>query len=101
MLNATIFVNRSARGDLRRWRAILTVIGALMVAFFMGRNAGSGRETDSQIGALGTAQRNTAAAVLVAQTNFEDPLVLLTTVLLNTIMMFVLLYLATLISKDI
>jgi len=101
MLIATILGNLSALGDLQMWGAILTGIVALMVAFFVGHNTGIGRETDSQIGALGTAQRNTAAAVLVAQTNFEDPLVLLTTVLLNTIMMFVLLYLATLMAKDI
>lgn len=101
MLVATILGNLNALGDLRMWAAIGTGILALLVAFFVGHNTGLGKETDSQIGALGTAQRNTAAAVIVAQSNFADPLVLLTTVLLNTIMMFILLFVATLMSKDI
>lgn len=101
MLVATILGNLSALADAQMWMAILTGISALMVAFFVGHNTGIGKETDSQIGALGTAQRNTAAAVIVAQSNFADPLVLLTTVLLNTIMMFILLFLATLMAKDI
>lgn len=101
MLVATILGNLNALGDLRMLAAIGTGILALLVAFFVGHNTGLGKETDSQIGALGTAQRNTAAAVIVAQSNFADPLVLLTTVLLNTIMMFILLFVATLMSKDI
>lgn len=101
MLVATILGNLNALGDLRMWAAIGTGILALLVAFFVGHNTGLGKETDSQIGALGTAQRNTAAAVIVAQSNFADPMVLLTTVLLNTIMMFILLFVATLMSKDI
>lgn len=101
MLVATLLGNLSALGDLRMWGAILTGVFALMIAFFVGHNTGIGQDTDSQIGALGTAQRNTAAAVIVAQSNFADPLVLLTTVLLNTIMMFILLFIATLMAKDI
>jgi BASS family bile acid:Na+ symporter len=101
MLIATILGNLDALGDPQMWGAMLTGVLALMVAFFVGHNTGIGQETDSQIGALGTAQRNTAAAVIVAQSNFADPLVLLTTVLLNTIMMFILLFLATLMAKDI
>ena len=101
MLVATLLGNLSALGDFHMWGAILTGVIALMIAFFVGHNTGIGQETDSQIGALGTAQRNTAAAVIVAQSNFADPLVLLTTVLLNTIMIFILLFIATLMAKDI
>lgn len=101
MLIATILGNLDALADLQMWGAISTGVVALLVAFFVGHNTGIGHSTDSQIGALGTAQRNTAAAVIVAQGNFEDPLVFLTVILLNTIMMFVLLFLATLMSKDI
>lgn len=101
MLIATILSNLGALTDLYMWGAILTGIVGLLVAFGIGHNTGIGKETDSQIGALGTAQRTTAAAVLVTQTNFTDPLVLLTTVLLSTIMMFVRLFIATLMAKDI
>lgn len=102
MLVTPIFGNLSAFADAQMWITIITGVLALLVAFFIGHNTGIGKETDSQIGALGTAQRNTAAAVIVAQSSFaDDPEVFLTIVLVNTIMMFVLLFLATLMSKDI
>ena len=47
----------------------------------------------------GTAQRNTAAAIITAQ-SFDDPLVFVTIALLNTLMMFVLLKLATRLGND-
>lgn len=101
MLIATLAGHLDVLGDLQMWSAIGTGAIALFIAFYVGHSMGLGESTQSQIGALGTAQRNTAAAVIVAQGNFEDPLVFLTVVMLNTIMMFLLLTIATLMSKDI
>lgn len=101
MLAATLVGNVDVFGDAQMWIALGTGVLALLIAFSVGHGAGLGQPTESQIGALGTAQRNTAAAVIVAQNSFEDPLVFLTVVLLNTVMMFLLLFLATLMSKNI
>ena len=101
MLAATLVGNIDVFTDARMWVALGTGVLALLIAFSVGHGAGLAQPTESQIGALGTAQRNTAAAVIVAQASFEDPLVFLTVVLLNTVMMFLLLFLATLMSKNI
>lgn len=101
MLAATLVGKIEVFADIQMWLALGTGVLALLIAFSVGHSAGLAQPTESQIGALGTAQRNTAASVIVAQGSFEDPLVFLTVVLLNTVMMFLLLFLATLMSKNI
>ena len=85
--------------DVDLWIAIIIGVVVLLIAFYMGYGTGQGNTNRAQLGALGTAQRNTAAAIITAQ-SFDDPLVFVTIALLNTLMMFVLLKLATRLGND-
>lgn len=80
------------------WWAVLMGVVALLIAFTTGYADGYGNEELSEVAALGTAQRNTAAALISAQANFEDPTVFVTVSVLNTVMMFTLLLLARLVN---
>lgn len=85
--------------DAQLWGALLTGMAVLLIAFYVGYGTGQGRPAQSQLGALGTAQRNTAAA-LITSSQFDDPRVFLTVIMLNTLMMFLLLWLATRLGND-
>src|SRR5690606_482934 len=62
---------------------------------------GRRRRAMREIGGLGTAQRNTAAALIAAESAFADePLVFVTVALLNTVMMVVLLAIAGRMAGD-
>ncbi|MEH0146694.1 bile acid:sodium symporter [Corynebacterium sp. Q4381] len=77
-------------GDLQLWKGVLVGMLALTVAFYVGYGTGlDGGGAKSQLGALGTAQRNTAAGVISAMA-FDEPLVFITFVFINSFMMFVL-----------
>lgn len=83
--------------------AILVGIFFVLLAFGIGFVQTGHRDLDSvqDIGALGTAQRNTAASMLIATANFpDDPQVLLIITLANTLGIILLLGLATFLSKD-
>lgn len=72
------------------WKAVLIGMLALTVAFYVGFGTGlDGGGPKSQLGALGSAQRNTAAGVITAFA-FDDALVFITFVFINSFMMFVL-----------
>ncbi|MCP1388565.1 bile acid:sodium symporter [Corynebacterium sp. TA-R-1] len=76
--------------DLTLWKAVVVGMLALTVAFYVGYGTGlDGGGKKSQLGALGTAQRNTAAGVITAMA-FDEPLVFITFVFINSFMMFVL-----------
>ncbi|QYH19805.1 bile acid:sodium symporter [Corynebacterium aquatimens] len=76
--------------DLTLWKAVIVGMLALTVAFYVGYGTGlDGGGSRSQVGALGTAQRNTAAGVITAMA-FDEPLVFITFVFINSFMMFVL-----------
>lgn len=73
---------------------IVVVLSALATAFGVGYLAGGGREHLEHVGGLGTAQRNTAAGLIIATQNFEDPAVLVVITVANTLGLVLLLFLA-------
>lgn len=85
--------------DAQLWAALLVGMAVLLVAFYVGYGTGHGKAAQSQLGALGSAQRNTAAALITAS-QFADPRVFLTIITLNTVMMFLLLWFATRLGND-
>ncbi len=78
------------------------IIGLLFVlaAFGLGYLAGWGNDPLEDIGGLATAQRNTAAAMLIAVSSFTDPTVFVLITLVNTIGIVVLIGIAKLLKGD-
>jgi bile acid:Na+ symporter, BASS family len=78
------------------------VLGLLFVlaAFGIGYLLGWGDDVREDIGGLATAQRNTAAAMLIAVSSFSDPSVFVLITLVNTIGIAVLIALAKLLKRD-
>lgn len=79
--------------DAQLWLSIAVALPALTLAFYVGYGAGDDQAERSQLGALGTAQRNTAAGVIIGM-SFPNPLVFITTVFINSFMMFLLMFFA-------
>lgn len=75
---------------------LVIVVAAFGIGYFLGG------PTDSlhDVGALGTAQRNTAAGVLIATQNFSDPNVLVIITLANTLGILLLILFARVLSRD-
>jgi bile acid:Na+ symporter, BASS family len=71
--------------DPELWTAVAIGIVVLALALFLGWMMGDGNAHLQDVGGLGTAQRGTAAALIVAQTNFDDPRVLVVITLLTTL----------------
>ena len=70
-------------------------------AFGIGYLAGAGKDHLEDVGGLGTAQRNTAAGVIIATQNFSDyPNVLVMITLANTLGILMLLLIAKALSRD-
>ena len=84
--------------------AILIGIAFIMGAFGIGYLLGGGHDDKDHlqdIGALGTAQRNTAASMIIAAQNFNDhPEVLVIITIANTLGIAMLLGIARFLSKD-
>ena len=83
--------------------AILVGIFFVLLAFGLGFVQTGSRDLDSvqDVGALGTAQRNTAASMIIGTANFPNmPEVLLIITVANTLGIILLLGLATFLSKD-
>ena len=78
------------------------LVGLLFVAaaFGLGYVAGWGKDHLEDIGALGTAQRNTAAGVIIAIQNFKDPNVFVMLTLANILGIIMLLFVAKALSRD-
>lgn len=96
MLISTVLGHLSALTDLALWGALALGILVLLLAFLIGHGMGDNSSSMSDIGGLGTAQRNTAAGIIAARSGFpQDPLVFVTVAMLNTLMMFVLLAVAS------
>ena len=75
----------------------LAFVGA---AFGLGYLAGAGKDHLEDIGGLGTAQRNTAAGVIIALENFSNPNVLVMLTLANMLGIVMLLFIARGLSRD-
>lgn len=82
------------------WKAIVTGLVVIMIALFIGYMMGDGHDQLKQVGGLATAQRNTAAAMIVADSNFDDPRVVVVVTLVNTIGLVVLMIAAKMMGRD-
>lgn len=81
--------------------AILVGLVFVLIAFGIGSLAGMGKDHLEDIGGLGTAQRNTAAAMIIGVQNFSaypDVLVMIT--LANTLGIVMLMFIAKRLSRD-
>jgi BASS family bile acid:Na+ symporter len=80
--------------------AFLVALGFVLAAFGLGYLAGWGKDHLEDVGGLGTAQRNTAAGVIVAIQNFKDPNVFVMLTLANILGIVLLLVIAKMLSRD-
>jgi bile acid:Na+ symporter, BASS family len=81
--------------------AILVGLIFVLAAFGMGYLTGAGKDHLEDVGGLGTAQRNTAAAMIIAVQNFSEyPDVLVMITLANTLGIVMLLFIAKRLSRD-
>ena len=80
--------------------AIVASLGFIAAAFGIGYVMGGETDQFQDIGGLGTAQRNTAACLIIATQNFEAPNVLVIITLANTLGIVMLLVIAKAISRD-
>ncbi len=81
--------------------AILVGLAFVAAAFGIGYLAGAGQDHLEDVGGLGTAQRNTAAGVIIATQNFSDhPDVLVMITLANILGIVMLLFIAKALSSD-
>ena len=80
--------------------AFLVGLAFVAAAFGLGYLAGYGKDNLEDVGGLGTAQRNTAAGVIVAIQNFKDPNVFVMLTLANILGIVMLLILARFLSRD-
>ena len=80
--------------------AFLVGLAFVAAAFGLGYLAGAGKDHLEDIGALGTAQRNTAAGVIIAIQNFKDPNVFVMLTLANMLGIVMLMFIAKALSRD-
>ncbi len=80
--------------------AFLVGLAFVGAAFGLGYLAGAGKDHLEDVGGLGTAQRNTAAGVIVAIQNFSDPNVFVMLTLANMLGIVMLLFIARALSRD-
>jgi BASS family bile acid:Na+ symporter len=80
--------------------AFLVGLAFVGAAFGLGYLAGAGKDHLEDIGGLGTAQRNTAAGVIIALENFSNPNVLVMLTLANMLGIVMLLVIAKALSRD-
>jgi BASS family bile acid:Na+ symporter len=80
--------------------AFLVALAFVAAAFGFGYLAGAGKDHLQDVGGLGTAQRNTAAGVIVAISNFKDPNVFVMLTLANILGIVMLLFVAKYLSRD-
>jgi BASS family bile acid:Na+ symporter len=78
------------------------LVGLVFVAasFGLGYLAGAGKDHLEDVGGLGTAQRNTAAGVIIAVENFSNPNVFVMLTLANMLGIVMLLFIAKALSRD-
>lgn len=86
--------------DIAGTGAILVGIVFVLAAFAIGYFVNRGKDHLEDVGGLGTAQRNTAAGLIIATQNFTDPNVLVMLTLANAIGIVILLFIARRLSRD-
>lgn len=80
--------------------ALFIAIAFVVAAFGIGYGMGSGQDHLEDVGGLATAQRNTAAGLIIATQNFSNPNVLVMLTLANLLGLIALLGVAKLLSRD-
>ena len=80
--------------------AFMVGLAFVAAAFGLGYLAGAGKDHLEDVGGLGTAQRNTAAGVIIAVENFKDPNVFVMLTLANMLGIVMLLFIAKTLSRD-
>src|SRR5215212_6915959 len=80
--------------------AIFVGLVFVLAAFGIGYLTGARKDHLEDVGGLGTAQRNTAAGLIIASQNFNDPNVLVMLTLANTLGIVLLLVIARALSRD-
>jgi BASS family bile acid:Na+ symporter len=80
--------------------AIAVALLTIAAAFGFGYLAGGGRHHLQDVGGLGTAQRNTAAGLIIATKDFDDPRVLVMITVANTLGIVLLLLVARLLRLN-
>lgn len=86
--------------DAALWRAIATGLVVVLISLFIGYMMGDGHNKLKKVGGLATAQRNTAAAMIIASSNFSDPGAIVVVTLVNTLGLVVLMGAARSMSRD-
>lgn len=100
VLVATIVGHLPDMPDIVRSGALILGLLFILAAFGLGYFAGGGKDDLEDIGGLGTAQRNTAAAMLIAVSSFSDPTIFVLITLVNTIGIVLLIAIAKLLKGD-
>lgn len=100
LITAIVLGYLPAMRDPELWKAIAVGMLVLVLALFLGWTMGDGHGHLQEVGGLATAQRGTAAALIVAQGNFDDSRVLVVITLLNTFGIVLLIVAAKLMSRD-
>lgn len=100
MMAAMIVGYLDRMADRELWKAILTGLVVIVVALLVGYAMGGGLVDLNEVGGLATAQRNTAAAMIVAAQNFSDPRVVVVVTLVNGFGILILLGAAKTMSRD-
>ena len=86
--------------DLELWKAIAVGMAVLLLALFLGCMMRDGHDHLQDVGGLGTDQRGTSAALIVAQANFDGPRVLVVITLVNTLGIVLLIAAAKVMRRD-
>ena len=86
--------------DTELWKAIGTGIVVILISLFIGYMMGDGHNHLKKVGALATAQRNPAAAMIVATSNFAEPRAVVVVTLVNTLGLVLLMGAAKAMSRD-
>lgn len=100
MVLAIVIGYLPSMADPELWKALAAGMLVLLLSLFLGWTMGDGHGHLMEVGGLSTAQRNTAAALVVAQSSFDDPRVLVIIILLNTFGVLMLIAAAKLMSRE-
>jgi BASS family bile acid:Na+ symporter len=100
VIGATLIGYFPAMLDIVGTGAILVALAFVAAAFGIGYLMGAGKDHLEDVGGLGTAQRNTAAGLIIASQNFANPDVLVMLTLANTLGIVLLLVIARAMRRD-
>jgi BASS family bile acid:Na+ symporter len=97
---ATLIGYAPSLWDIVKTGALLVGLAFVLICFGYGYLAGSGKDHLEDVGGLGTAQRNTAAGMIIAHQNFSNPDVFVMITLVNTLGIVLLILIAQGLKKD-